>query len=300
MSIIASPPPQNGLGFAHQGLDLVRQSVRTLSRRAGTSIKPFVAKAAWPLAAALAGRPPKRISAMLRVKNEEEYLARAISSIVDHVDELVVVDNLSEDRTPDIIAEAQARNPTKVKSFVYPHQIARYGEENIQLASTAKGRRSPAFLPNFYNWCAARCSHPYILKWDGDTVATAALGPALREFRSSRYQVLWHTGVNLHESRERFIQGRPLEDLEPRLFYRRFSHYENALGYCEGLWSPYLYLFTDFSQRVTEPLYFHLKYCKQQRFSNVSVDIRQHDERISTPGDTLPAELQRQVVELRL
>jgi glycosyltransferase involved in cell wall biosynthesis len=281
-------------------VDVVRQAALAVRKRASKSLKPLLAKAAWPLAAAFAGRSPKRISAMLRVKNEEEYLTQAIDSIVEHVDELVVVDNLSDDRTPEIIAAAKARHPGKVQTFVYPHVIARYGEESLRLAATPEGRRSPAFLPNYYNWCAARCSHPYILKWDGDTVATEALGPALRAFRSSRYQVLWHTGINLHESRERFIRGRPLEDLEPRLFYRRFSRYENTMGYCEGLWSPYLYLFKSFSQHLTEPLYFHLKYCKQQRFSNVSIDIRQQDERISTPGDALPAELQRQVVALRL
>jgi hypothetical protein len=192
--------------------------------------------AAYPILRAFAGRPPKKISAMLRVKNEIEFLERAIKSVIDLVDELVVVDNLSTDGSANLIDNLSKHYLGKIQAFTYPHDLARYGEEMEKLATTAEGRKSPAFLPNFYNWCVSKCTCPYILKWDGDTIATRALAPTLHRFRHSNKQVLWHTGINLHSDRASFIAGRPLEDMEPRLYYRRFSTYNDYLGYCEALW----------------------------------------------------------------
>jgi hypothetical protein len=265
-------------------------------------VRPLVVAGVRPAAAAVAGRAPKSLSAMFRVKNEEEYLERAVLSIIDLVEEVIIVDNQSDDSSPQIIADLCRRYPAKIKSFSYPHRIARYGEEHIELAKTRAGRRSPSFLPNFYNWCRARCTQSYILKWDGDTIATEALASVLQDFRRSRSQVLFYTGVNLHESRECFISGRPLEDLEPRLFYRPFSHYGNALGYVEGLWSPYasLNMLRDYSEHIEEPLYFHLKFCKKQRFTNLSADVRAQEERFSSRGAPLPPDLRRQVIALGL
>ena len=173
---------------------------------------------------------------------------------------------------------------------------------NIRLAATREGREDASVhcSANYYNWCASKCTHAYILKWDGDTVATDALAPALQAFRSSRSQVLWHTGVNLHESREHYISGRPFEDVEPRLFYRRFSHYGNYFGYVEALWSPYLTLFSEYSERVAEPLYFHLKFCKRDRFSNISENLKKQEESNAARGAPLPQNLKAQIEALRL
>lgn len=281
---------------AARPLDVAYRAISAARR----TVRPVAVGAGRPIAHGLAGKPPKRLSAMFRVKNEEEFLEAAISSVIDLVDQVVLVDNLSEDATPRIIADFARRHPDKVVAHEYPHRLARSGEENRALAATRSGRRSPSLLANFYNWCLARCSEPYILKWDGDTVASDALAPALEKFVASPIQVLWHTGVNLHESRDHFISGRPFEDMEPRLFYRRFARYGNSLGFAETLWSPYMMMYPELSERVEEPLYFHLKFCKADRFSNISDDSRVSEERNSAMGDPLPVDLRAQVERLGL
>jgi hypothetical protein len=137
---------------------------------------------------------------------------------------------------------------------------------------------------NYYNWCVKKCSGPYILKWDGDTVATAALARSLERFRGSTKQILWHTGVNLHSDRMSYIAGRPLEWMEPRLFFKRFSFYKNYPAYVESLWSPYTYLYPSFSEREPEPIYFHMKFCKRDRFSKMSRDLHLNEEANSDRG----------------
>jgi glycosyltransferase involved in cell wall biosynthesis len=256
--------------------------------------------AGYPIAHALAGRPPKRITAMMRVRNEVEFLEKSINSIIDHVDNMVIVDNCSDDGSSAIIADFVNRFTTKIEAFSYPHRIARYGDETVQFAATRKGRKSPSFLPNYYNWCVAKCSGPYILKWDGDTVATDALATSLERFRRSKKQILWHTGVNLYSDRMSYVAGRPLEWTEPRLFPKRFSFYKNYPAYVESLWSPYTYLYPSFSEREAEPLYFHMKFCKRDRFSNMSRDMQIKEEANSDRGDPLPEYLKEQVIKLGL
>lgn len=262
--------------------------------------KPFAVAAAYPILRAFAGRPPKKISAMLRVKNEIEFLERSIKSVVDVVDELVVVDNLSMDGSADVITTLAKLYPDKIRAFSYPHDVARYGDEMEKLATTAEGRRSPSFLPNFYNWCVDKCTCPYILKWDGDTIATSALAPTLHRFKYSDKQVLWHTGINLHADRTSSIAGRPLEDMEPRLYYKRFSTYNSYLGYCEALWSPYAFHYPSFIEKEPEPLYFHMKWCKTDRFSNMSDNLQISHASLSARGAPLPEYLREQVSRLGL
>jgi glycosyltransferase involved in cell wall biosynthesis len=256
--------------------------------------------AGYPLACALAGRPPKRISAVMRIKNEAEYLERSINSVIDLVDELVIIDNCSVDGSADIIADFSNRFPRKVKAFEYPYKIARYGEETSILAATKEGRQSPSYLPNFYNWTTAQCAGPYILKWDGDTIATDALAPTLERFRQSKMQIVCHTGINLHPDRTCYITGRPLEEMEPRLFYKRLSTYNNYKGYVETFWSPYLWHYTSFYEVEPEPLYFHMKFCKADRFSNMSEDLQIKEKAASGRGDPLPEYLREQVSRLGL
>lgn len=263
------------------------------------AVKQGAIFASYPIAYALAGRPPKKISGIMRVKNEIAFLERSISSVIDLVDELIIVDNCSDDGSAEVIADYSGRFSSKIKTFKYPHKIARYGEESTRLAATKEGRASPSFLPNYYNWCKELCAGPYILKWDGDTVATNALGPTLERFRKSRAQVLCHVGVNLHEDRASYIAGRPLEDMEPRLFFKPFSTYDHYKN-CETLWSPYLWHYTYFLDFEKEPLYFHLKYCKVDRFANLSNDLQIQEAGLMERGEPLPDYLREQVVRLGL
>jgi glycosyltransferase involved in cell wall biosynthesis len=272
----------------------LRRSVRRAVRHCAMAF-------GYPIARVVAGRPPKRITAMMRVRNEVEFLEKSINSIIDHVDDMVIVDNCSEDGSTAVIANFVSRFPVKIQAFRYPHSIARYGEETLRLASTKEGKRSPSFLPNYYNWCVAKCSGPYILKWDGDTVATDALATAIERFRRSTKQILWHTGVNLHSDRISYIAGRPFEWMEPRLFFKRLSSYRVKYpAYVESLWSPYGYLYPSFSEREPEPLYFHMKFCKRDRFSNMSRDLQLREEAISDRGEPLPKYLRDQVISLGL
>lgn len=244
-----------------------------------------------PVLRVVAAAAPRTVSAMMRVRDEEEYLERAVESIVDLVDEVVLVDNLSTDKTPEIIAALVDRYPGKVFAYDYPFEVARQGEENAALGSSRRGRRSPRLLANYYNWCLRRCTKGIVLKWDGDMIATPALADAVRRIRTSRTQLIVITGVNLHEDRRHLIGGRPVEDPEPRLFARWLAWYDNGFGDCERLVSPYDRRFPSFNERFERPAYVHMKYCKQLRFASMSRDMVEEQRTWMDAGPALDPEI---------
>ena len=274
---------------------------RGLIRRFSGPGRAAVRWAAQPGLLAMASTWPKSISAMVRVRNEEEWLYQAVSSVANLVDELILVDNASSDRTPQLIRQIAAEHPAKTRTFPYPHLIARQGAENADLVAHDDGR-SPRLLANYYNWCLDRCSNPYVFKWDGDEIATDEMQRALSAFRRSRKHVLMLFGRNVHPSLTSVIRDVPpvvdapsgfwgsvpsTQDPEPRVFPRRFARYwSNRLW--ESLASPYLR--HALTLRWERPTYLHMAMCKGEPFANASPNDRQARLRSSLqPGAALTA-----------
>ncbi len=241
----------------------------------------------------------RQISAMVRVKNEEEFLYAAINSIIDVVDEVSIVDNLSDDSTPEIIRRLANDYPDKVISFRYPHAVRKVGADNFELASNPAARSSPELLSNFYNWCLERCTKPFVLKWDGDMIATATFRREVERFRQGSWAVMWMRGANVHPDYEHLItpsvgdvetlQGEltaatslsnwmdPYTDYEPRVFPRTFAHYDTGFWWCERLTTPFLEG-PKADERAFRPnivSYAHMKYCKGDPWANFSLDFRE-------------------------
>ncbi len=237
------------------------------------------------------------VSAMVRVRNEEDFLSPSLESIVEFVDQIVIIDNRSTDRTWDIATEFRDRFSTKVKLLKYDHEIARPGLENAELARTTSGRRSPRLLANFYDWCVAHCDGTHILKWDGDMVATNDFGPCIDRFRMASEQTLWITGWNVYPDLSHLTTGDsppPLEPWEARIFPKRFARHNNRLVAFENLQTPYKHW--PFAVFIDKPVYLHLRLCKRDPNANRS------DNLWSTPqqGEPLPAAAARCVEEWHL
>jgi hypothetical protein len=244
------------------------------------------------------GLREKRISAMVRVRNEEEFLAVSVRSIADHVDEVLLVDNLSSDATPDVIRSLADAYPEKVVAHRYPHEIRRVGRENWELLGRDKGASSPHLSANYYNWCLERCSHSHVLKWDADMVALERFTARLSRWRRSEAEVLVFHGVNVHPNRRNGVAARCsdratlLESLsvpalplwatslstdfpEPRLFPRARARYESRNRWTQSLASPFLEapLADRCVERIEDPCFLHLKFCKREPLAGYSSDL---------------------------
>jgi len=121
----------------------------------------------WPWTRPEGLRPGS--TAVLRVKNEAPSLPFVLPPLLRACDHVLLVDNGSDDGTPDVAREAAARAGRSDKLTVssYPFAVARAGAEHL-----AQHELSVHSLSYFYNWCFAQVTTRYSWKWDGDMVLT--------------------------------------------------------------------------------------------------------------------------------
>lgn len=116
---------------------------------------------------------------MVRVRNEATKISHCLRSILPVFDEIVVVDNQSDDGTDAIIRELQeTADPSgKIRLFSYPHRLARFGPEHDRTPEDSV--HSAVY---YTNWSIAQCSLRYVCKWDGDMVLMRNVRDRFRQF----------------------------------------------------------------------------------------------------------------------
>ncbi|UCG75345.1 MAG: glycosyltransferase [Gemmatimonadota bacterium] len=244
------------------------------------------------------GGRDRRLSAMIRIRNESEFLEPAVRSLAASVDEVVLIDNRSTDGTAAIIARLRSSFPDKTVAYRYDHEVARVGTETWKLATEPDGSRSPRLTANYYNWCLERCSGPYVLKWDADMIALDGLRRDLELWKRGSRPVLVMQGVNVHPDLQHVVVAKNpdrvslLEQLEvpglplwvtrlthdypePRLFPKLFARYTSDMRWTQALHSPFYGSATKqrYSRTVPAPAYLHLKFCKRDPLANYSRDL---------------------------
>ena len=122
-------------------------------------------------------------TAVLRVKNEAQSLPFVLPGLFRVADALILVDNGSDDGTPEIsqrVAEEQGA-AGRFKVLEYPFAVSRCGSEHL-----ATPPNSVHSLTYFYNWAFSHVRSRYCWKWDGDMVLTEE---GERSFDELRWQL---------------------------------------------------------------------------------------------------------------
>jgi glycosyltransferase involved in cell wall biosynthesis len=127
----------------------------------------------------LRSRAVPGVSAMVRVRNEAQKISHCLRSILPVFDEIIVVDNASDDGTIDIVRDVIGREDTagKIRLLSYPYRLARFGPEH---AATPDDSLHSAVY--YTNWTLSHCTRRYVCKWDGDMVLVRKTRTAFREF----------------------------------------------------------------------------------------------------------------------
>jgi hypothetical protein len=112
---------------------------------------------------------PMGLTCVFRVKNEARNLPWVLPPMFEAVQHVVVVDNQSDDGTPEVAARvaAEAGASERLTSTTYPFRVSRAGAEHL-----ATPPDSVHSLTHFYNWSFAHVQTSYSMKWDGDMVLT--------------------------------------------------------------------------------------------------------------------------------
>lgn len=109
------------------------------------------------------------LTCVFRVKNEARNLPWVLPPMFEAVQHVVLVDNGSDDGTPEVAREVVERigATDRFTSTSYPFTVSRAGEEHLHTPPD-----SVHSLTYFYNWSFAQVRTAYSMKWDGDMVLT--------------------------------------------------------------------------------------------------------------------------------
>lgn len=118
------------------------------------------------------------VTAVVRARNEARNLPWVLPPLLEVVDRLVLVDNLSDDDTATVAADtaSSAGASAKLEVRPYPFDVSRCGEEHLRTPGD-----SVHSLTHFYNWAFSKARTRYTMKWDGDMVLTPEGVSVLRD-----------------------------------------------------------------------------------------------------------------------
>jgi len=188
---------------------------------------------------------PQGISAMMTVKNEEDWIEKSVMSIADAVDEIVLMDNGSEDRTLSVAHSLQSSIGDKLRIYQFP-------AEDFCAA---------------VNYTLAQTRFTWIIRWHGDFVARTTGSLALshlvariHKLDRKRYFCIWIGPVSLDGDLFHQIP-QPDVELEPLIFaYSPALHYKQ-IGRFEVLQVPWNYKRLEWRELYC----FHMRYVKPAR-----------------------------------
>ena len=109
------------------------------------------------------------LTCVFRVKNEARNLPWVLPPMFESVQHVVLVDNESDDGTPEV-AQQVAASAGAAERFTlasYPFRVSRAGTEHLTTPPD-----SVHSLTHFYNWSFSHVRTTYSMKWDGDMVLT--------------------------------------------------------------------------------------------------------------------------------
>lgn len=185
------------------------------------------------------------LSAFVRCQNEEEYIVASLVSSYRFFDEVLVVLNLSTDRTRELV-EDLTRSYPRIRILTYDQPCGPAGDGYLERV-TGEPSRS---LARYYNWCLEQTKFSHVCKWDGDMIALPSLSKA-RE-KMCNHDVVMFDGYDLLDQYT--------TDMEARVFRYDPEH----TRYVD--WDLYEVLNHDYSNigQVDEKCFLHMKLGKRE------------------------------------
>jgi len=191
------------------------------------------------------------ISAVLRLKNEAEWLPICLKSIIDIFDEILLcTQGPQDDDTYSICLEWQKDYPTIIKHFHYPHDSRPNGPGHDKQPMDEYNRAQ------FYNWCFNKAKDGnWLCKWDGDMIALPGCKEALHEAVEKGY-ILKFRGID--------VVG-DIYHIGDREFCAEEARLYKKGHYIAGPKSEKLIIEEPkYSYRNNKPLFIHTKWAKSE------------------------------------
>lgn len=212
------------------------------------------------------------ISAILRVKNEQQKILYCLASILDVFDEIVFIDNASTDKTLELTLQFKERYDAdgKIKVYSYPHAISRCGSEHL-----ATSQNSVHSLAYYYNYSLSHCSFKYACKWDADMVLLKEKKEKFRSFLMdkvlpSKGRVWLLKGQTVYRDLNNNYFVSSSVNSKPRIFpFTYLNHYVKSQATEILLCKPPL--IEDYF--LEDTIFYELKFSSEDEFSHCSPEL---------------------------
>lgn len=216
------------------------------------------------------------ISLIIRAKNEELNIEECIESVVDLVDEIIMVDNNSTDNTLELMKKYEKKYKN-IKVYEYKINVSRVGIEH----TNAIKNKNKNTLGNFYNWCLSKATKYNVFKWDADFICIRNNFIQIIEKynlkkRNDKF-ALWFTGKTIFENNNTIY-------LNYNSFYNEFRifSYKNNFQWYDGLTCEYTDPYVDscnsnFRFHYDHPLFYEIKRTSIDEFQERSTLIDSRD-----------------------
>lgn len=203
------------------------------------------------------------ISALMRIKNGEEFLAQSIESHLPFYDEIVAVYNSCTDNTVTILEGLANRYPNKLRVFHYEPEVFPV----LSKAHQQTNSDSIHSMANYYNFALMQARFSYAVKLDDDHLAIAqALATAVAQIRRdiarNRQSLYTFSGINLAQANHHIgiYANEPLVGTGDILYFPVTSD----IYFQQNDRFEYLHYARSWQKQYLGILYLHLKHLKQQ------------------------------------
>ena len=214
------------------------------------------------------------VSLIIRAKNEEANVKLCIESVIDLVDEIIFVNNNSDDKTLEII-DKLALEYKNIKVYNYFIDVNKVGIEHQR----ALKNNDKNTLGNFYNWCLSKSTMNNIIKWDADFICIrnnfkSMIDNYKIKNKNNKY-ALWFTGYTLFNDKNSYYINLNSYYNEYRLFsYKNdFKWYDGDL--CEFN-EPYINKCQE-KIKINYPIFYEIKRTDIDEFNSRSSLIDKRD-----------------------
>lgn len=191
------------------------------------------------------------VCAMMRLKDEEEFIVPCLLAVKDFFDEFVVVYNDTQDKTRELVKAVGLPN---LHTYEYPFELAFRGNDHTQIPVN-----SLYHAAYYYNWCLSKVRSEWVAKWDGDNIALPNFQDTRRLIDVDLYDSVINCGWDLAGPKMKMLGSQQQVGYETRLFRKGqgVKYQRNSNGFCEAL-SP-----SCNSAKQPIPTFLHLKWSKQ-------------------------------------
>ncbi len=219
----------------------------------------------------------KGISLIIRAKNEQKTLRYCIESVVDLVDEIILVDNNSTDLTLDIMKEYESKYK-KIKVYQYKIENLKIGVEHSKVYKNKNKNKKT--IATFYNWCLSKATKYNVIKWDADFICIKNnFNELVNMFdlknREDKFAI-WFTGYTLFENKNNFYLNYDSYYNEYRIYsYKNGFEWSEAMK-CEYV-EPYVKSCLENTYKYNYPLFYEIKSTSVDEFDGRSSMIDNRD-----------------------